>query len=404
MAGTRKTGSRLRLLGLARAAFALACLGLLGCGDDPDPFDLGRHSIVLIDLSSVRADRLGAYGYGRPTSPRFDALASEALRFEWAFASSPDGVPAQGSILTGRYPAGNGQLSESGTLSADVETLAEVLRGAGYRTAAFVDGGYLSSGFGFDQGFEVYEDGRGKGFAEAAAKAGAWVEQHRSARGDDPFLLLVHGSDALPPFAPPATAREQLPTEVAPATAGFEPTARALASLGGSLGGEAPASRNLAYAAALYDAELRGLDDTLGALLDRLRSLGALDTATVVVISDHGQELGEHGATLNRGVYATTTRVPFLLRLPGALSAQPVERVVQTADLAPTLLELGRNRCAAGDAGHQPRAVATRRRPSALRRLQRLGAPRWRARHDDGWLSPRVAPRSGNGRTGRRCR
>jgi arylsulfatase A-like enzyme len=293
---------------------------------------------VVVDLSSVRADRLGAYGYERPTSPRFDALATESLRFEWALASSPDGVPAQGSILTGRYPAGNGLLAESGTLGDDVETLAEVLRGAGFRTAAFVDGGYLSSGFGFDQGFEVYDDGRGKGFAESAAKAAAWVEEH--AKENEPFFLLLHGSDALPPFQPSAAARAELAAGVAPATAGFEPTAGALAALAPSLGGESPANGDLAYAAALYDAELRGLDDTLGVFLDRLRALGVLESATLVVISDHGQELGEHGATLNRGAYATTTRVPFLLRLPGARAAQPVERIVQTADLAPTLLDL----------------------------------------------------------------
>jgi arylsulfatase A-like enzyme len=313
-------------------------LAAISCGGDDDPFALGPHPIVLIDLSSVRADRLGAYGSERPTSPRFDALAAESLRFEWAFASSPDGVPAQGSILTGRYPAGNGQLSESATLPPEVDTLAELLRAAGWQTAAFVDGGYLSAGFGYDQGFEVYEDGRGKGLAESAAKAAAWLEGR--AGSAEPFFLLLHGSDALPPFAPPAAARELVAADAAPATAGFEPTLRSLAALASSLGGEAPANGDLAYAAALYDAELRAIDDTLGAFLDRLRELGVLERATVVVISDHGQELGEHGATLNEGVYATTTRVPFLMRLPGALAAQPVERVVQTADLAPTLLDL----------------------------------------------------------------
>lgn len=320
-------------------AVALAALPLLAsCGDDENPLALGRHPIVVIDLSSVRADRLGAYGHDRPTSPRLDAFAVESLLFEWAFASSPDGVPAQGSILTGRYPAGNLQLSPNAALPAAVDTLAELLRAAGWRTAAFVDGGYLSAGFGFDQGFETYDDGRGKGFAEAVAKATRWVEER--ATSDEPFLLLVHGSDALPPFAPPPAARELVAAGVAPVTAGFEPTLRALDALAASLGGEAPQNGDLAYASALYDAELRSLDDTLGGFLDRLRQLGVLERATLVVISDHGQELGEHGATLNRGVYATTARVPFVMRLPGARAAQPVARVVQTADLAPTLLEL----------------------------------------------------------------
>jgi arylsulfatase len=309
---------------------------MLGCGEEPESLTFGSHPIVLVDLSGVRADHLGFYGYERDTSPILDALAAESVVFEWAFTPSALSGPAQAAIATGAYPPANGVLGDGDVLADDAVTLAEALGARGYRTAAFVDGGYLDRGFGLAQGFEVYEDGGGAGLAAAVTAALAWLEEHQ---GDDVFVL-VHGGDALAPYAPSIDASRFLGELETPE--GFTPTRRGLERLMAEAGEGGMPPATVEYAKALYDAELCQVDSALGRLVEGLRGLGLDARATLAVVSDHGQEFGEHGALLNTTAYATVTRVPMLLRLPGGMVAQRISRPVGTVDLAPTLLAAAR--------------------------------------------------------------
>ncbi|MEM6797778.1 MAG: sulfatase-like hydrolase/transferase, partial [Acidobacteriota bacterium] len=150
------------------AAAALAAAALAGCGDRTQGGASGRAPqysrppIVVVNIDTLRADHLGSYGYRRDTSPNLDALAAESVRFEWAFAQAPSTAPSQASILTGRYPRSHGRQLGTERVDPQVETLAEALSEAGYRTAAFVDGGLMSTGAGLEQGFEVYNDDAGR--------------------------------------------------------------------------------------------------------------------------------------------------------------------------------------------------------------------------------------------------
>ena len=305
----------------------------------PDPFALPPGPIVVLDLDTVRADHLGTYGYSRDTTPWIDALATESLLFEWAFSQAPNTPPSQASILTGLYPSSHGMVRDEDRVPQAVTTLAEAFRAQGYATAAFVDGGYLSADFGFDQGFEVYDDNRGAGMAQIAPRAVDWVRQH----ADQPFLLLIHTYDAHTPYAPPEPYRSMFLEGLDPPSAGFEPDAQQLEAVRRAIYSDPEArlgAADLAFTKARYDGGLRYLDNWVHAFLDSLRGLGVYERATIVVLSDHGEEFQEHGSLLHEKLYSTVTRIPLIFRLPGGHASRRVTEVVESIDVMPTLLDL----------------------------------------------------------------
>ena len=183
-----------------RLAVTLAlALAASGCARS----DLPRaRNVVLISLDTLRADHLGVYGHHRDTSPHIDALASESFVFERALASSPNTTPSQMSMMTSLYPNRHGYTGQGGQLTADQPTLASLLREAGFHTAGFVDGGYMRAEFGFDRGFEVYDDRTG-GIARILERAIAWLEE----ADREPFFLFLHCYDIHSPYRPPAPFR-----------------------------------------------------------------------------------------------------------------------------------------------------------------------------------------------------
>jgi arylsulfatase A-like enzyme len=237
-------------------------------------------------------------------------------------------------MLTGLYPATHGVRTGDNRLPGEAVTLGEALAGHGYTTAAFVDGGYLSPGFGFDQGFEHYENSGGGGLAEIGPKAIAWMTEHAS----EPFFMMVHSYDAHAPYDPPRELREAFVAELGLPAEGFEATTERLEA---AQSGEQPLTEGeLEYAEALYDAGILYVDGWIGRIMDQVRALGLDRRAIVVVVADHGEAFMEHGALLHDTPYAPVTHVPLLIRLPGGEHARTVEQVVETLDLPPTLLDL----------------------------------------------------------------
>jgi arylsulfatase A-like enzyme len=225
-------------------------------------------------------------------------------------------------------------------LPQEVDTLAEVLSRAGYATFGIHDGGYLRADFGFDQGFDLYEDMRGKGLRDGVPAA---LKVVRNRPPDQPVFLFLHTYDTHTPYAPEEPYRSLFLDEIGPPTPGFEPTAEAMEDVRTSAWSDDPIvlpERDLAYARALYDAEIRYVDDMIARFLRELNETMPLEEIIIVVISDHGEEFGEHGSVLHEKLYTPVTRVPFIVVAPGYPGGVVRSEFVETVDLVPTLLDL----------------------------------------------------------------
>jgi arylsulfatase A-like enzyme len=314
-----------------RRAFTILALGLVaavlaGC----EPAGRVRDAnLVVIGIDTLRADHLGCYGYPRPTSPRLDALSREGVLFTTAISPSPWTLPAFASMFTGLLPsshrAGEGWWFERTRLDPSFVTLAEVLRGTGYRTGSFVSNGFVSPDTGVADGFEetrVWFSGKG-----ATPAAIAWLDTHAAER----FFLFLHIVEPHHPYSPPEE-------HAAPFLD------RSYEGLIGTSFGEAPdpdwTDADRQRIIDLYDGEVSFADALVGDVLDKLAQLGVDDDTIVVVTADHGEELFERG-TIGHGhsLYDELLRVPLIIRWPGREPHGRVEQQVRTMDLFPTLLD-----------------------------------------------------------------
>ncbi len=327
------------LLGGVLGLLALASgLAAAGCGRAAP-----GTSVLLVTVDTLRADHLGCYGYRRPTSPHIDRLASEGALFERAVTSLPRTTQSIASILTGRYPKGHGARGLFSTLPAANLTLAEVLKGEGYATAAVVSNLFLRPGQGFEQGFEHYENPPGRWDGDSAIDvtraALTWLRGRPSGR---PFFLWVHYLDPHWTYQPaPPFDRAFDSTFDHPFTL-YEDLATGRLTKGQVIFANPLSPRQVEHVVALYDGEIAQADAAIGQLLDEAAPL-ARGPLLVVLTSDHGESLGEHGYHFAHGeyLYEPGLRVPLLLRLPGRIPAGlRTDALVQNVDVAPTILSL----------------------------------------------------------------
>jgi arylsulfatase A-like enzyme/Flp pilus assembly protein TadD len=279
------------------------------------------QNVLLVTIDTLRADALGSYG-GRAATPTLDRLAAAGARFTFAHAHAVVTLPSHTTILTGGVPYEHGMRDNSGFRVKDgTATLATRLKAAGFATGAFVGGFPLTKRFGLAPGFDVYDDQipelegdvtftmPERRADEVVARATAWIGGTTGR-----FFAWVHVFDPHSPYKPPAD----------------------LAA---------------AYALQPYDGEVAFVDRALGPLVDRLASLPR--PTLVIVTSDHGESLGEHGEmTHGMFAYEATLHVPLIVARvePGASDQTRgvvIDTPVRHVDIAPTVLEaVG----AAGDA------------------------------------------------------
>jgi len=273
--------------------------------------------VILISVDTLRADHLGALGYKRAATPNLDAFASGGTLFTAAETQIPFTLPSHTALMTSTYPSENGVEENADTVPPSLVTLASVLKGRGYQTAAFIGSIFLERQLGLDRGFDNYDSpfsfeafsrlsgsmlfagGPHNPYAVRERRPGPLVtraaNQWMAARRGQPVFVFVHLFDMHKP-----------------------------------------------YQLASYDAELEAVDRLLGAFEQMLKRDGWWDKSLVVLVSDHGEGLGDHGES-DHGyfVYESTLHVPLIVHWPQGEARMP-ERVTQPVgliDVAPSILE-----------------------------------------------------------------
>lgn len=332
----------------AGAAAALAA-GLVACAPPPEP----RHLVVVV-IDTLRADHLGAYGYSRDTSPRIDALADRGMLFDDALAQSSWTVPATASLLTSLYPSQHGALVEGevkhlgetppNQLRVGVESLAQILEGAGMRTALLSANPYLYGRF--QRGFDLAEVKR-QDAGSLTDRAIVWL----GGQPEVPSFVHIQYMDLHQPIDPPPPYFDMFP-----AASGGEREARheewSFAHLEADDGEDYRRFHD--HKIALYDGALRYVDHQIGRLVDALDELGMLDETLLVVTSDHGEEFWDHwregramgndprgiwGIGHGHSMFQELLHVPLIVSGPGVARGRRSDCPVRHLDVAPTALD-----------------------------------------------------------------
>ncbi len=302
------------LLILAAGVFGLKLGGFVGAGGVRSP-------VILISIDTLRADRLPAYGYGKIQTPAFDELATNGTLFENCYTHVPLTLPSHTSIFTGLLPSVHGVRDNIGfKVAPGARTIAAELKRAGYSTGGAVSAYVLHSTTGISQGFDWYDDQYDSAGPDTVLtdirrdgtktvdRALGWLEGRSKASNPQadtrgPVFLFVHLYEPHAPYKPP--------------------------------------ERFLRGDTAPYDGAVMYSDEIVGRLFAGLRRLDLYDPSLIILLSDHGEGLGEHGeATHGVFLYREATHVPLIVKLPGNQNGgRRIQAPVQLIDIAPTILE-----------------------------------------------------------------
>ncbi len=317
------------------------------------------RNVLLITIDTLRADALGAYGNASAATPWMDRLAAGGVRFRTARAHNVLTLPSHASILTGRLPPDHGVRDNAGfRLAGSEATLATRLKARGFHTGAFISAFPLDSRFGLSRGFDVYDDAfvdtaarpafleQERAGAETVAAARRWLDERRTKA--ESWFGWVHLYEPHYPYAAPEPYASRYPNDA-------------------------------------YAGEVAATDAALGPLLQPILDAGAATDTLVILTSDHGESLGDHGeATHGIFAYEATLRVPLVLYYPPLLAPSVIDTTATHADIVPMVLETLGMPPAAGLRGHSLPDLA--RQPAddrvmLLRGALRIAQPRVGAAH-----------------------
>lgn len=305
---------------LAFCCLAVVVLLLAACGGERAPRPSNQTPVFLISIDTLRSDRLPAYGYRGVATPAIDTLRADGILFEHAYSHCPLTLPSHATVLTGRLPADTGIRDNVGyQLDPSIPTLGEVLGKNGYRTGAAVSSFVLRKNTRIDRGFDFYDDAveqesAGTAIGEiqrpgpkTAAVAQKWIAENAA----NPLFFMLHLYEPHTPYDPPEPFRSRY--------------------------------------AQPYDGEIAAADQVVADFLDFLRERDLYDRSMIVLFSDHGEGLGDHGED-EHGIflYREAIQVPLIVKLPGgAMRGKSVAAAVQLSDIFPTVVELTGSKTAA---------------------------------------------------------
>jgi arylsulfatase A-like enzyme len=348
------------------AAVALSFLLGAGCsggadtlgGDPPYP----GAGLLLISVDTLRADRLGCYGYDRDTTPQLDALADESVLFMDMYSNSPKTASSHMSLFTSLLPTVHKVRNQSKRLGLSTPalasnrlTIAQVLNRNDYWNACIAGGGNIQPEMGFGRGFRNRFESALWDVERVVDRCLERLDQAQAAK-QPPFVFMhtyqVHG-----PYLPPTEYEKRFAPDPSPIIGSRVALYRHLpfnkqwsVMNKGPDGDETKAywyekehfgEEEARYLSDLYDGEVAYTDSQLGRLIDTLRESGQLDQMIVVILADHGEEFREHGSFEHDQLYTEHLHVPCIIRLPGgALGGTKVRGMASLIDVMPTLLEL----------------------------------------------------------------
>ncbi|MFO7976134.1 MAG: sulfatase, partial [Candidatus Hydrogenedentota bacterium] len=358
-----KTPKRLRRISAVWVLFiGLACLGALFSAIDPyrmakpepqketdapkapkstpaenfdESFVSARHAIprvILITIDTLRRDKLGCYGECN-CSPNIDAFAEEAIIFDHCLAPSPWTLPSLASLHTGLAPGAHGAITPHGSLSKKLDTLAEKMISERYLTSAVVANIFLAKPYGFDQGFERYMKANELRTSTeyVTENAEKWIKANR----EQDFFLWLHYLDPHQAYRP----IEEFVPEDPVADRLLEEWPLIFQVRAGKTRFSRPEMQAME---ALYDGEVRYVDNRVGRLFGLLKEWGLYDNSLIIISADHGEEFWEHGCWEHgHSLYDELLRVPLLIRLPGGrLRNTYIDAPVPLTAVYATILDL----------------------------------------------------------------
>lgn len=306
-------------------------------------------NVVLITISSLRADHVGILGYTRNTTPYFDQFAKTNILFTHAFATSGWMMPAHGSIFTSLYPHKHGATHIDRKLSGSCLTLADVLKENGFYCAGFCCNPRIDEEYGFAQGFDLFDDysvlimleslliennepidiNRQRTNALINDAAIGWLQNNTH----KPFFLFVHYYDNHWDYLPPPPYDRLYDPNYEGSIDGTNISKEPLYS-------NTPSKRDIEHIIALYDGQVKQTDNDLGQMLEFLNKTGVTENSIIIIMGDHGEQFYEHGHTSHQGLYEELIHVPMAISIPDKQAkGKVIKSLVSQMDIMPTILD-----------------------------------------------------------------
>lgn len=305
----------------------------------------GPPNVIVIVVDTLRADHLTQYGYGRSTSSALAEFSGESSLFSAAYSTSSWTQPSVASLFTGLLPSRHGVVKQSTILPAELDTLAGLLSEAGWQTAGFSGNVFIGGKTGFDRGFDHFRGHEGKVLVYPDVglmleQVISWLGAGRDRR--EPAFLYFQPMNCHGPYRVPEERRADL-LGTAPSTV-FDYNDELMTAIlkdGDTAARERVTAEYLTSLTDQYDTAVRYSMDAAGRLLEKLEEEGLYEDSLVILTSDHGEELFDHGG-FGHGysLFEEVVRVPLWIKLPGQKERATVESPVSLLDLLPTILEV----------------------------------------------------------------
>ncbi|RMF92635.1 MAG: hypothetical protein D6734_11850, partial [Candidatus Schekmanbacteria bacterium] len=320
-----------------------------GCQKVYKPKKNDKPNIILISVDTLRADHLMCYGYRYETSPFIDRFAMLGALFENAVTVVPSTMPSHISMLTSKIPRKHG-IAHTGTIvKRGLLTLQKVVKGYGYKTAGFISSYVLSSDFNFNEGFDIFNDqldkktnlAQNKIIRDADKTTDAVINFLKKQGKNKPFFLFIHYFDPHWPYDPPQQYLHLYDTKYSGKLDGNFKTLQKMRLAMAK--GKGVSENDRIHLQALYDGEIRFINDQFRRLIAELELSGLIQNTIIVFTADHGENFFEHDGYIDHSsrVYESNIHIPLIIFYRGIIPPNTkISKLIRNIDIAPTLLDL----------------------------------------------------------------